>query len=215
MRRECVVRYAVLHPDSIFNLTSPRYLPEISRHWAGKYHWHHFRYEPVRDILEAHYIRRFNEVSGHYERLLASVARDGFRNPIMVSAGRLERREDKELPPRIRGRRDLIVSEYLGGSRLWAASLLGISVPCIVNVYADVLPDAEVLAGAEAVLSKFADKPRQFEVTPNGAVTLNDIPFMHLPEAERYSLRDQIIVRRGIIGEIKQKVGEWLATHDL
>lgn len=215
MRRDCVVRYAVLRPERIFNLTSPRYLPEISRQWTGKYHWHHYRYEPVRDILEEHYIRRFNEISGHYDRLLKSVEREGFRNPIMVSAGRLERRRDKELPPAVRGQQDLIVSEYLGGSRLWAASKLGIEVPCIVNDYADVLADAEVLPCADAVLARFTDKPRQFEMSPKGAVTLNDIPFIHLPEADRYSLQDQILVRRGIIAEVKQKVREWLAIHDL
>lgn len=214
MRRECVVRFATLRPERIFNLTSPRYLPEISKRWAGKYRWHHFRYEPLRDLIEAHYVRRFNEISGHYERLLESVARDGFRNPIMVSAGRLERRKWEELPPTVRCRSNLIVSEYLGGSRLWAAMALGVDVPCIVNDYASVLPDAEVLQGPHDVLAKFTDRPGHFQMSPGGPVTLNDLPFMHLPERERYSLGEQIVIRRGIIGEIKTMVAQWLATND-
>lgn len=210
----CVVRYAVLPPARIFNLTSPRYLPEISLKWRGKYNWHHMRYEPLRDIVEDHYVRRFNDVSGHYERLLDSVARDGFRNPIMVSAGRLERRKASELPPALRQREDLLVSEYLGGSRLWAAQQLGVDVPCIVNDYAGVLPDAEVLPNIDAVLAKFTDAPGRFEMQRKGPVTINNLPFMHLPENERYGMSEQILVRRAIVGECKQKVAEWLAKND-
>lgn len=210
----CTVRYAVLPPARIFNLTSPRYLPEISLKWQGKYHWHHYKYEPLRDIIEAHYVRRFNEVSGHYERLLDSVARDGFRNLIMVSAGRLERRKQIELPPALRNQEGLIVSEYLGGSRLWAASQLGIDVPCIVNDYADVLPDAQELCGVSSVLAKFVDVPGCIEMPSHGPVTLNNLPFMHLPAEERYTMEEQILVRRAIVGECKQKVGEWLNQND-
>lgn len=210
----CTVRYAVLKPDQIFNLTSPRYLPEISLKWRGRYHWHHYRYEPLRDLVEAHYIERFNDVSGHYERLLDSVARDGFRNPIMVSAGRLERRKTMELPPALRQREDMLVSEYLGGSRLWAAQQLGVNVPCIVNDYADVLPNAEVLPNINAVLAKFTDTPARAEMPWRGPVTLNNLPFMHLPENERYGMSEQILVRRAIVGECKQKVAEWLAKND-
>lgn len=213
----CTVRYAALRPDAIFNLTSPRYLPEISMKWSGRYRWHHERYDPLRDIVEAHYVGRFNEVSGHYERLLESVAREGFRNPIMVAGGRLERRKAEELPHRQRqeladGR--LLVSEYLGGSRLWAAQQLGVDVPCIVNDYTGVLPDAEVLPNMHAVLAKFTDTPGRIEMARKGPVTLNNLPFMHLPEEERYSMSEQILVRRAIVAECKQKVAEWLAAYD-
>lgn len=210
----CTVRFAVIPPARIFNLTSPRWLPEISRHWAGRYHWHHYRYGPVRDLVEDHYIRRFNEISGHFEHLLESVAREGFRNPIMVTGGCLERREARELPPAMRNKPDLLVSEYLGGSRLWAAARLGIDVPCIVNDYAEVLPEAEILPDGEAVLAKFVDRPSQFEMRRRGPVTLNALPFTHLPERERYSLEDQIVVRRRIVRECKTMVAEWLAAND-
>lgn len=210
----CVVRYAALKPAAIFNLTSPRYLPEISLKWTGRYHWHHYRYEPLRDLIEAHYIKRFNEASGHYERLLKSVRKDGFRNPIMVSAGRLERRRAAELPPALRQREDLLVSEYLGGSRLWAAQKLGVNVPCIVNDYADVLPDAEVLPNARAVLAKFTDMPDFIEMQRKGPVTLNNLPFAHLPPAERYGMEEQILLRRSIVRECKDMVTIWLAKND-
>ncbi len=180
----------------------------------GKYHWHHYRYEPVRDLMERHYVDRFNEVSGHYVRLLESVRRGGFRNPIMVTAGMLDRRRCEELPPGYRQREDLIVSEYLGGSRLWAAGQLGVAVPCIVNDHMDVLPDAEALPDADAVLSKFMDRPGRIEMRRGGRVTLNDLPFVHLPPEERYSMRDQILIRRDIVNEIKGMVAEWLVKND-
>lgn len=213
----CTVRYAVLSPSQIFNLTSPRYLPEISLKWMGRYHWHHFKYEPLRDAIEAHYVRRFNQASGHYERLLESVEREGFRNPIMVAGGCLERRRKVELPHAERHKLDdgkLLVSEYLGGSRLWAAQQLGVDVPCIVNDYTDVLPDAEVLPHMNAVLAKFKDAPGRFEMPRKGPVTINSLPFMHIPKEERYSMEGQILVRRAIVAECKQKVSEWLAAND-
>ncbi len=210
-----VVRYAVLDPGRIFNLTSPRYLPEISLKWMGRYHWHHFRYEPVRDIIEAHYIARFNDVSGHYDRLLKSIAKDGFRNPIMVSAGGLQCRKRTELPPSVRNDDKLVVSEYLGGSRLWAAQRLGVPVPCIVNDYADVLPDAEVLRNQHDVLAKFADVPERIEFPRKGAVRLNNLPFTHIPKADRYDMAGQIAIRRAIVSECRQKAVEWVAENDL
>lgn len=213
----CFVRYATLRPASIFNLTLPRYLPEISLKWSGRFGWHHERYEPLRELIEDHYVRRFNEVSGHYERLLESVAREGFRNPIMVSGGRLERRKPEELPRTQRqllADGKLLVSEYLGGSRLWAAAKLGIDVPCIVNDYTELLPDAEVLKDAQAVLDKFADKPRRIEMKHRGPVWLNDLPFMHLPEEERYGMREQIVVRRAIVDECRRLATEWLEAND-
>lgn len=210
----CTVRYAILPPERIFNLTSPRYLPEISLKWPGKYHWHHMRYDPVRDMIEEHYVRRFNEVSGHYDRLLESVEHEGMRNPIMVSAGHLERRKRTELPPNVRNVENLIVSEYLGGSRLWAAAKLGVDVPCIVNDYTDTLPDAEILKTPAHVLAKFTDRPARIEMQRHGPVTLNNLPFVHLPEGERYGMSDQIMIRRAIVAECRQKVLEWLAAND-
>ena len=209
------IRYAVLDPKRIFNLTSPRYLPEISRKWTGKKDWHDARYEPLRDLIENEYVSQFDAVAGHYRRLHDSIEREGFRNPIMVSAGFLERRLPKDLPPDMRGRSDLIVSEYLGGSRLWVAARLGVPVPCIVNDYANVLPDAETLPNLSAVLEKFTDAPKRAEITPQGAAYINSLPFMHLPASDRYTLEEQILIRRGIIESIMVKVRHWLRMYDV
>lgn len=220
--RATTVRFAVLPATGIFNLASPRYLPEVFRAWAGKLPWHSEKYEPLRDAIEDLYVGEFDRISGHYERLTESIRAEGFRNPIMVSAGRLDghfRRTPEELPPKI-DPDTAIVCEYLGGSRLWVAqNMLGLgaaiapSVPCIVNDHANVLRNAEVLTGLPDVLRKFTDKPRSARFSEAG-VYVNDLPYMHLPEAERYSTNEQSKIRRGILKKVHHLVQEWLRAHD-
>jgi len=202
------VRYAVLHGDLIFNLTSPRYLPEISRHWTGRHPWHDARYEPVRTLMEQMYVDGFNAASGHFERLEADVLANGFRNPIMVSAGGLQLGRESELPPDLE---TPLVSEYLGGSRLWVAQRHGLRVPCIVNDYAHVLPEYETLHDLSDVLLKFRDKPRTGRWDDRG-VYVNDLPYVHLKKP--YSLAQQSLIRHNIINRIRTAVREWLDAHD-
>ena len=211
---KAVVRYAIIDADHVFNLTSPRFLPEISLNWRGKKPWHDLRYEPVRSLMERMYVDGFNDASGHFRHLERSLREEGFRNPIMVSAGHLERRAMGELPPDIRGRRPLLVSEYLGGSRLWVAQREAMKVPCIVNDYTGELPGTIALEGVDEVLSKFTDRPRSVSRNRWGGIVLNDLPYVHLPEAKRYDLATQSKIRREIIDGIKIAVADWLREHD-
>lgn len=207
-----IVRFAVLPSHRIVNLASPRYLPEITRGWKGKRPFHDPRYDPVRDLMEQVYVDGFNRASRHYERLEESVRRDGFRNPVMVSAGGLDRRSELEIPPDKRSP-DAVVCEYLGGSRLWVAQRLGLDVPCIVNDRANVFPDAKVLKGIPDVLERFLDTPRTVRMNGDG-VYLNDLPYMHLPEAERYTVAEQSKIRRRILEDVQRAVTKWLETND-
>src|SRR5690606_37203979 len=101
------------------------------------------------------------------------------------------------------------VSEYLGGSRLWVAQKHGLPVPCVVNDRKGVLPDAEELPNLAAVLAKFTDRPRTAEFGPAGAY-VNHLPYVHLPEDERYDVGVQAKIRRGIIQDVRRAVEEWL-----
>ncbi|MDK1386370.1 hypothetical protein QN224_13220 [Sinorhizobium sp. 8-89] len=206
------VRFAVLEPAAIFNLTSPRYLPEIAMRWRGRRYWHDGFYEPLRDLMEETYVDGFNGASGHYDRLLESLSREGFRNPVIVSAGSLQRRAVWEVPPQWRGPQ-LIACEYLGGSRLWAAQKLGLGVPCIVNDFAGVLAQAELLRTKADVLAKFQDRPGTVRFSGSG-VYINGLPFMHLPPAERYGMRGQCAIRRQVVHEVTVRVHEWLEAND-
>lgn len=214
------VRYAVLPAARIFNLTSPRWLPEISRRWPGQHPWHAPRYEPVRDMMESMYVDGFDRWSGHFELLEESVLEEGFRNPIMVSAGTVDPgsppgRSMEEVPPRWRTP-ELIVSEYLGGSRLWVAQRHALDVPCIVNDHTGVLagdPSAVELSDMAAVLERFTDTPARRSWRPSG-VYLNNLPYMHIPEERRYNVRQQSIARRKIINDIRSAVAAWLVHKE-
>ena len=215
---KATIRFAILNPALIFNLCSPRYLPEISLNWKGKHPWHDRRYEPLRDLMERLYVEGFNRSGGHYRHLEESIGREGFRNPIMASVGKLERRKLSELPPRLHGGKfwvQPLICEYLGGSRLWIAQIIGLLVPCIINDYCNAFPEAEVLPDIKAVLSKFRDQPARISINAEtGAVEMNDMPYVHLPADKRYSLAQQSRIRRGIVDEISTAVIQWLSDND-
>ena len=208
------IRYASVDPAGIFNLCSPRWLPEISLNWQGRRPWHDRAYEPVRDMMEREYIAGFDSAGGHYARLRDSIMERGIRNPVMVSCGKLERRKDQEIPPTQRSK-NMLVCEYLGGSRLYWAQHFGILVPCIINDYSGALAGRETLTTVESVLAKFKDRPNRISINrKTGAVTLNDMPYVHLPPGKRYSLAHQSNIRRGIVAQIKASVSEWLKHND-
>lgn len=207
-----IYRYATLPADRVFNLTSPRYTPEISRIWRGQKDWHDPQYDPVRDLIERMYIDGFNTVSGHFYRLENSIASEGIRNPIMVSNGALERRGLWELPPDRRNELAL-VSEYMGGSRLWVAQKLGMEVPCIVSDHTGEFDEGVVLETEDDILDCFRDRP---QILPRGAglITVVGLPYTHLPKDERYTVSEQIRLRRGIIEGIQTAVNDWLRNYD-
>lgn len=211
---KCVVRFAEIDPARVLNLTSPRYLPEIALQWHGQFSWHAAKYEPLRDMIEAVYIDRFNRANGHFERLLANIAYAGIKNPVMLTAGHLVKRKIHEIPPAWAGCRPLIVSEYLGGSRLWAAAKLGIKAPAIVNDFQCALPDACPLTGLPAILARFSDPPAEAKLRSDGAVIVGDLPFIHLPAEKRISLDQQICIRRRIVAEIRALVADWLREKE-
>lgn len=196
------VRFATLDSHAIFNLTSPRFLPEISLYWQGKEPWHADKYEPLRDLMERIYVDGFNEATGHYRRLEESIAAEGIRNPIVVSRGGLQRRQPEEMPDGTN-----TVCEYIGGSRLWVAQRLGMDVPCIVNDYTQDGPSLSL----NQILGMFHEQPRQIHREPDGSVYLNDLPYHHLPGQ---TLADQSKIRRGIVARVQRAVDEWLTTND-
>lgn len=206
------VRYAVLPASRILNLAGPRYLPEVIDGWRGKRDFHDERYESVRDIMESLYVTTFDGAVGHYRHLCASMAAEGVRNPIVVSAGGLDRRPESHVPPE-RRTPDLIACEYLGGSRLHVAAVLGMDVPCIVNDHADVLPDAKALPGPSEVKERFTDRPGGLRWSQAG-VTVSRLPYNHLPERVRYNHVQQSRFRRTVLDAVDIAVRGWLDAHD-
>ena len=130
----------------------------------------------------AAYVTKLNARTGFYDKLEASIRRDGIRNPLLVAAGACVPLRRPWLPPGWEGRlTDLLVCDQCGGSRLWVAQRLGLDVPCVVSDFVGrfaALPD---LRTREAILARFADTPRHFKFTPEG-VHITSLPHTHLKD---------------------------------
>jgi len=211
------VRFVLLSAERIFNLASPRLIPEIAKRWKGKETWWNAKYDPVRDIMEESYVRLFNAATGHYRLLEESILRDGVTNPVMLVTGRLQRRSEIELPPHLRNRPRNIVCEYVGGSRLYVAAKHRLLIPAIVNDFGNVFADGELLPTRDdaGVRSKFSDQPRKLFWNHDGSVYANLLPFSHFPEADRKeAMQTQIRTRKGIIQTVQQHVNDWMKEND-
>lgn len=206
------VRFVTLPARRVVNLTSPRYDAEIAQHWRGKRDWHDAMYEPVRDLMERVYVDGFNEANGHYTRLEEDILARGIKNPVMLVTGGVQRRQPRELPPEWRGRRDAIVSEYLGGSRLFIAQKHDLEVPAIVNDFGRVFPDATCLRSVEDVAACFEHRPKTVMFSEAEGAYVNDMVYSHMPAG--YSLASQIPVRKAIVAKVKREVAAWLAEND-
>jgi hypothetical protein len=206
------VRFVEIAADRIVNLTSPRCPAEIVQRWKGRHDWHDACYEPLRDEIERLYVGAFDDANGHYSRLEASVLKEGVRNPVMLVTGGVHRRKECELPPQWRGRKDAVISEYLGGSRIDIARRHGLAAPAIVNDFGNVFADARRIGTAAELLACFTDKPRRVEFNTERGAYVNDMPYAHMERG--YSLAQQVTVRRAIMVEVTALVGKWLRDNE-
>lgn len=204
-----------LDARSIFNLASPRYLPEIAKRWDGRLPWWHERYELVRDLCECRYVELFNKRTGHYTRLEESIRREGIKNPVMLSAGRLIRRQPLELPPELRERTDNVVCEYMGGSRVYIAAKLGISVPAVVNDFTGVFAGQGKNVQRGEIARYFPDAPRTIRASnPDGSLYVNHLRYSHYPARSRLSTGAQSQIRRDIVETIRLEIAEWSRNNE-
>lgn len=205
--------FAELNPADVLNLTSPRWIPEISLRWCGRLPWHDAAYDRLRDKIEKRYIAEFNRANGHFDRLLRNVAAEGIRNPVMISSGCLICRRPEEIPPAWRNRRPLLVSEYLGGSRLWAAQRLGLAVPAIISD-CDHAVSGRILRDLDEVAACFTDRPASIKYHSSQAVLVGDLPFVHLPIGRRIDVAEQSRIRQRIVFSIRMMVDDWLRENE-
>lgn len=206
------VRLVKIAARSIVNLTSPRCDIQIVQHWIGKRDWHDPFYEPLRDLMEKIYVESFDAENGHYRRLEQSIAANGVRNPVMLVSGRLQHRQLRELPPQWRGRKDALISEYLGGSRITIAAKHDLEIPAIVNDFGEMFPQAQRLSSVDEIAGCFDQRPRTITLTPSDGTYVNDMIYTHMPEG--YSLSAQIPIRAKVVRKVKEAVADWLADND-
>ncbi len=99
-------------------------------------------------------IEKLNEENGFFEKLEASMLKDGIRNPIVVNAY-IENDE-------------VIFENRYGGSRLMLAQKHNLDIPCIIADFDNIFPEAELLSDGNKIKAKFKDTPRKVLYKPHG-----------------------------------------------
>lgn len=206
------VRFMEVRAADVVNLTSPRYLGPVIRSWRGRRDYHDPFYDPLRDAIEETYVRLFNAANGHYERLEADIRKRGVVDPVMLTNGGVHRRTVSELPPQYRNRQEVLISEYLGGSRLMIASRLGLKVPAIVNDFAGTLAGCPELQTEKEIAARFEYPPRLILLNPHQGAYVNDMPYVHMPTG--YSMGEQTRIRKAVLASVDRLVTGWLRDND-
>lgn len=104
------LRHGVLQANKIYNYCGPGY---------GR---HYLSVKDRANIVEQHVCNR-NKRDKFFEKLEASILREGIRNPITVNAGYIHPSCWRNLPPHITkcGLENFLVCVEWGGSRLYVA----------------------------------------------------------------------------------------------
>lgn len=207
-----VVRLVTVDAASVFNLCHPARDAVIVRDWRGRRDWHDSHYDAVRDLMEKVYVEEFDRENGHYRRLEESILEEGVKAPVMLVSGGVRRRRPAEMPPHLRSRRDVLVCEYLGGSRLYIAAKHGMTVSAIVNDHAGLFPAAPALGSVEEIAAAFPVAPKVIRLDPIDGAYVNDMDYSHMPAG--YDLGAQIPVRRRVVEKVRAAVDRWLEEND-
>ncbi len=110
-------------------------------------------------------INWLNEREGFFIKLEGSIVREGFRNPIVVTATSKQ-----------------ICNRY-GGSRLMIAQRHHLDIPCIIADYDNIFPEAMVLNGVKEIRAYFLDQPNKILFKPYG-INMSGCEHVHLKDEE-------------------------------
>ncbi len=108
-------------------------------------------------------IKILNEEQEFFIKLEGSIIREGFRNPIVVTATNKK------------------ISNRYGGSRLMIAQKHYLYIPCIIADFDNVFPDALVLKTIDQIRSYFIDEPKKILFKPYG-INMSGCEHVHLKD---------------------------------
>lgn len=132
-----------------------------------------------------------NKVRGFYQKLERSILCEGFRNPVLITAGEpLRYRHLIKQFENLLGsnKREWLIAEYLaGGSRIYIAQKHNLNIPCIVKDQVGRFSDCPLIRTERQMLSYFKDRPAKinFNLSYGGNVLWNDLPGVIAPEADK------------------------------
>lgn len=160
------IRYGLLEPNLIFNECGP-----FSGGPAG---WD----EESIAKREAQGLRNIEQTNEHrngfFDKLEASVLKDGFRNPILVLAGFCPLTRDRGVNPRLplemqEDHSKILLCNQNGGSRLWVAQTHNLKIPCIISDFVEMFPDMDIVEkDLQAIKDCYQDQPERVWVHSDG-----------------------------------------------
>ena len=167
------IRYVELDPHLIFNECGP--------HSAGPRGW-----DPAtvkkRDEAAERWLVAMNKKNNFYTLLEASILEEGFRNPVLATAGWARGHKLKNLPEEMsKDLKKMLYCGSNGGSRLWVAQKHNLTVPCVVSDFINMFPDGKLIKNEDELLVYYKDKPKKISINMYG-VSVTQIPQVHLKE---------------------------------
>ena len=146
------IRYAVLDPNTIFNMCGPTH--------GGPLNWDEKGLRKRQEYADW-YVKKMNDRNGFFTRLEASILDQGFRNPILVNAGFCQPRKVDWLPPEMQADpKSILFTHSNGGSRLWVAAQHNLEVPCIVSDFIGRFGNEPEIKTEKELLTYYKDDPR-------------------------------------------------------
>lgn len=150
-----VVRYIILPGRHIFNSVGPDNTLSI--------------WKPTKIVK-----RKSLRINPFYKKLEQNVLAEGFRNPILISAGFANEGKRGSYPKEWKNdETKVLVCLRNGGSRLWVAQKHNLDIPCIVADYKNIFPDNKPLESIEEIYKYYTDKPSDIKLTPFGIKVYN------------------------------------------
>ena len=143
------LRYAVIPAQEIFNICGPEH--------AGPYKWDQQSLK-----LRKKYAQSYMEKKkDFYANLEKSILEQGIRNPILVTAGYIQPRKAKMLPPHLRNDPcKILFCHSNGGSRLYFAKKYNLDIPCIVSDFIGRFDDCPQICNEQDLMSYYTDIPQ-------------------------------------------------------
>ncbi|NJO64269.1 MAG: hypothetical protein HC836_40700 [Richelia sp. RM2_1_2] len=154
------IRYGVFPSRDIFNILGPGIKSDSPPHGSSE------KEVAIKTKRAEQYINKRNKQDGFYEKLEASILREGVRNPISITAGQV--RLDKyhcRLPLEMQiDPKKILVCDFQGGSRLFIAQKHNLNIPCFVADFVGKFKDLELANTKDSILTKFLDKPTEIRL---------------------------------------------------
>lgn len=110
---------------------------------------------------------RFKSLGDWLPRLEESILKEGYRNPVVLTA---KKQENGGITPRY------------GGSRIYVAQQHGLAIPAIIADFDNIFPNAEVIGhDVKKIRSLFMDQPKHIFFKAIG-INISGCPDVHMDD---------------------------------